>query len=62
MTILDEEETILDIRWECADYPEDGAYSGEYVFEAVMPDGYILDEFAPALEVAVELGGANRCV
>lgn len=45
--------------WECASYPEDGAYEGTYTFMASLPEGFVLAEDAAALEVDVELGGAK---
>lgn len=45
--------------WECASYPEDGAYEGTYTFTAFLPEGFVLAEDAAALEVEVELGGAK---
>lgn len=53
-------ETILDIlEWTCENYPEDGAYDGEYVFSAVLPGGYTLAENTVIPSVKVELGGAE---
>ncbi len=45
--------------WECASYPEDGAYEGTYTFTASLPEGFVLAEGVAALEVKVELGGAE---
>ncbi|EOS41486.1 hypothetical protein C809_04304 [Lachnospiraceae bacterium MD335] len=45
--------------WECASYPEDGAYEGTYTFTAFLPEGFVLAEDAAALEVKVELGGVE---
>ena len=45
--------------WECASYPEDGAYEGTYTFTASLPEGFVLAEDAAALEVEVELGGGE---
>ena len=45
--------------WNCEDYPEEGAYSGSYIFTATLPEGYVLSEKAKALAVTVELGGAQ---
>ncbi len=45
--------------WECASYPEDGAYEGTYTFTASLPGGFVLAEDAAALKVEVELGGAK---
>ena len=53
------EETISLGDWECDNYPEDGAYQGIYTFTAALPEGYVLSEEAKALEVLVELGGAQ---
>ncbi|MCI8442800.1 MAG: hypothetical protein HFG27_09750 [Provencibacterium sp.] len=56
----EEEKTELTLAgWDCADYPEKGAYEGRYLFTARLPEGYLLSEEAPALEIAVELGGAE---
>ena len=53
------EETVTLEGWECDNYPEDGAYSGNYTFTATLPEGYELAEDAAALKVNVELGGAQ---
>ena len=45
--------------WGCASYPKDGAYEGAYIFTAFLPEGFVLTEDAAALEVKVELGGAE---
>ena len=45
--------------WECASYPEDGAYEGVYIFTAFLPEGFVLAEDTAGLEVKVELGGAE---
>lgn len=39
--------------WECASYPEDGAYEGTYTFTASLPEGFVLAEGVAALEVKV---------
>lgn len=44
--------------WECADYPEEGAYTGNFTFTAVLADrSYALAEGVKAFTVTVELGG-----
>ena len=55
----DGEETITLGDWECDNYPEEGAYQGHYTFTAALPEGYALSGEADALEVLVELGGAQ---
>lgn len=52
----DEGDILLTLTWHCSDFPEDGAYSGKYVFTATLPDGYTLDSSAAALCVNVEIG------
>ena len=56
----DEDETITLGDWSCDNYPEEGAYQGSYTFTAALPEGYALSEEAEALEVLVELGGAQQ--
>ncbi|MDO4325313.1 MAG: leucine-rich repeat protein [bacterium] len=51
------EETISLAGWNCADYPEAGAYEGEYTFTAKLPEGCKLAEGAPELEVQVQFQG-----
>ena len=51
--------TITLGEWSCDSYPEEGAYQGYYTFAAALPEGYALSEEAEALEVLVELGGAQ---
>ena len=51
--------TITLGEWSCDSYPEEGAYQGYYTFVAALPEGYALSEEAEALEVLVELGGAQ---
>lgn len=53
------EETVTLKGWVCENYPEEGAYSGNYTFTANLPEGYELAEDAAALKVNVELGGAQ---
>ena len=53
-------EEILPIDWVCEDYPEAGAYEGEYTFAAILPEGYVLDEGVSSLVVSVLLGGAQQ--
>ena len=53
------EETVTLEGWVCENYPEEGAYSGNYTFTANLPEGYELAEDAAALKINVELGGAQ---
>lgn len=46
-------------EWKCDNLPEEGAYEGEYVFEAVISEEYSLKDGTEPLEVKVQLGGAN---
>ena len=48
-------ETLSLDSWSCDDYPTEGAYTGSYAFNAVLPEGYGLAADAPALTVTVEL-------
>ena len=57
---VDGVEETLTIDWVCDNYPEDGAYEGEYTFTATLPEGYALDEGVKALTVPVLLGGIKR--
>ena len=41
--------------WSCDDYPTEGAYTGSYAFNTVLPEGYVLAADAPALTVTVKL-------
>ena len=50
-------ETVALGGWSCDNYPAEGADTGSYLFNAVLPDGYTLAENVPALTVTVELGG-----
>ncbi|MCI6919950.1 MAG: hypothetical protein MR817_05510 [Lachnospiraceae bacterium] len=52
-------ETITLGDWSCEEYPKEGAYSESYTFAAALPEGYVLSEEAKALNVLVELGGAQ---
>ena len=52
-------ETITLGDWSCEEYPKEGAYSGSYTFAAALPEGYVLSYEAKALNVLVELGGAQ---
>ena len=52
-------ETITLGDWSCEEYPKEGAYSGSYTFAADLPEGYVLSYEAKALNVLVELGGAQ---
>ena len=53
-------ETITLGDWSCEEYPKEGAYSESYTFAAALPEGYVLSEEAKALNVLVELGGAQQ--
>lgn len=56
----DEAQTAeLALTWTAADYPEAGAFEGEYTLSAALPDGYALAAEAPALEVTVVFQPAN---
>ncbi len=57
-TVDGEGETLPLAAWTCAEYPEDGAYQGSFVFEAELPEGYALGDGVEALDVVVEFGGA----
>lgn len=57
---VDGVEETLTIDWVCDNYPEDGAYEGEYTFTATLPEGYVLGEDVQALTVDVLLGGIKR--
>ncbi len=60
---LSEERTEeLAVEWDFSGYPEEGAGEGGYIFNARLPEGYVLDENVPALSVAVELGGGEPYV
>lgn len=52
----DEGEIPLTLTWHCPSFPDGGAYSGEYIFTATLPDGYTLASSAAALCVKVEIG------
>ena len=54
-TTEDGTETLSLDSWSCDDYPAEGAYTGSYDFNAVLPEGYGLAADAPALTVTVEL-------
>ena len=56
-TTEDDTETVTLNGWDCDNYPEEGAYTGSYLFNAALPDGYALAEDAPALTVTVKFGG-----
>ena len=45
--------------WKCAEYPEEGAWAGTYLFEAQLPEGYALGADVEALAVTVVPGGAE---
>lgn len=54
-TTEDGTETLSLDSWSCDDYPAEGAYTGSYAFNAVLPEGYGLTADVPALTVTVEL-------
>lgn len=58
-TIEGQEETeLLSISW-LSDGFIDGAIEGSYIFEAKLPEGYVLTKDAEEMVVQVELGGAQ---
>ncbi len=58
-TIEGQEETeLLSISW-LSDGFTDGAIEGSYIFEAKLPEGYVLTKDAEEMAVQVELGGAQ---
>ena len=59
---VDGVEETLTVDWVCKDYPETGAYAGEYTFTATLPQGYALGEGVNALTVPVLLGGGASVV
>lgn len=54
-TTEDGTETLSLDSWSCDDYPAEGAYTGSYAFNAVLPEGYGLAADTPDLTVTVEL-------
>lgn len=56
-TTEDGTETVALDDWTCDGYPEEGAYTGSYVFAAALPEGYTLAENAESITVMVEFGG-----
>lgn len=48
------EEPVTLKDWICESYPEEGAYTGSYLFQAALPEGYALSEEAEPLELTVE--------
>ncbi len=56
-TTEDGTETVALDGWTCDGYPEEGAYTGSYVFAAALPEGYMLAENADSITVTVEFGG-----
>ena len=52
-TVEGTEETVTLGPWTCADYPAEGAYTGDYTFVTTLPEGYTLAEGVAALEVTV---------
>lgn len=58
--VTSEGETLaLAIAWDVSSIPEEGVWSGIQTYQASLPEGYALAESAGALEVTVELGGAE---
>lgn len=59
----DEKAEITLAGWACNLFKQDEAGSwpaaGDYLFTASLPEGYVLTDDAPRLEVAVTLGGAD---
>jgi ubiquitin len=53
------EQQALSVTWSCDAYPAEGAYTGEYTFTAVLPEGYTLSSAAASPAVLVQLGGAD---
>ena len=51
--------TPLPLTWVCPDYPETGAYEGEYTFTAALPAGFSLAEGTEAPSVLVKFGGVS---
>ena len=43
-------------EWKCEDYPQEGAYTGEYTFETTLPEGYVLEDGTNVLRLTVVLG------
>lgn len=50
----DTEETIMLEGWDSSDYPEEGAWTGSFLFQALLPEEYVLAEEAKPLEIAVQ--------
>ena len=57
-TVEGGEEIVALDGWACPGYPEEGAYSGSYIFTAALPEEYVLGLGTLELAVTVELGGA----
>lgn len=58
-TTADGENVVVDITWDLSSIPEEGIWSGDHTFTASLPEGYELADGANALNVKVELGGAE---
>ena len=56
VSILADGEELTLGDWVCPDYPEAGAYEGEYRFETSLPEGYALSEGGSTLTLTVALG------
>lgn len=55
----DDSEKILKLSWDLEDFPKEGAFEGSHMLTAGIPEGYVLEESAAALEVLAELGGGD---
>lgn len=51
---------LLDLTWQCADYPAEGACEGVYMFTAQMPETYLLSKTALPLSVSVAFDEPSR--
>lgn len=55
-------EETLKVTWNFEGFPDKGSYKGSYTLLAAPPEGYMLTEAAPALEVILDLGGGRTLV
>lgn len=60
VTTSEGDRTLNILKWNCENYPENGAYDGEYTFTATLPGNYTLAKNVNVPSVKVELGGAMQ--
>ncbi len=55
----DGQSATVPLTWDLTIIPAEGIWEGDYTLNAILPEGYVLSDDAPALTVLLETGGGE---